>query len=330
VLQPFLYLLANYPDYPVHKLAELRELDPESRVPIVLAHELLELAIKDTGDTQLGLKAGRLVEYGDHGALDFAIASASTVEESIQIAMRYMRLLSDALIVNLEIAGEQALVRLESRVPLPIPSMEYQASCWHSSRTRRYPDWLPQLEWWFPYPEPPNSSEYARTFAPAGVRFGAPCFGYAFSKDHLYAQTYEANPKLNAVLRSHAERLLAELPVKANLTERVRHIITKDIALGNINADHVSRRLHLGVRTLGRRLEEEGTTFSAILDDTRRRLAERYVGATSMQFAEIALLVGFSDVAVFYRAFRRWTQQTPREYRHDHAASAATAAVRVV
>ena len=71
-------------------------------------------------------------------------------------------------------------------------------------------------------------------------------------------------------------------------------------------------------RTLGRRLEHEGTTFKELLDDLRRRLALRYVGgARSRALTEIAFLLGFSQSAAFHRAFKRWTGQTPLEYRRE-------------
>lgn len=315
LLQPFLCLLPTYPGYPVDKLKPLCELDPESRVPIAFAHELLELAIKDTGDPYLGLKAGRLVELGDHGAFDFAMASAATVDESIDVATRYMRLLSDAIDVHVETEGNLSVVRLDSRVPVPRAAAEYEASCFHSGRAKRYPTWIPEIEWWFPHSPPDDLTEYERTFAPAKLRFSAPCFAYAFPKHRLQAPMHEADPKLNAVLRRHADLLLAELPQTSNLTEAVRQHIANDLALGTPSPALIARRLHLGSRTLARRLEDEGTTFSKLLEATRRRLSERYVACSELQFSEIALLVGFSEVAAFYRAFRRWTNQTPLEYR---------------
>lgn len=68
-------------------------------------------------------------------------------------------------------------------------------------------------------------------------------------------------------------------------------------------------------RSLARYLQEEGTTFSALLEDLRRRMALRYVRHSELSFSEITFLLGFSQAAAFYRAFRRWTGQTPREYR---------------
>jgi AraC-like DNA-binding protein len=68
-------------------------------------------------------------------------------------------------------------------------------------------------------------------------------------------------------------------------------------------------------RTLTRRLEDEGTTFKDLLDDLRKSLSLRYVGSTDLGLSEIAFLLGFSQSAAFHRAFKRWTAQTPLEYR---------------
>jgi AraC-like DNA-binding protein len=70
-------------------------------------------------------------------------------------------------------------------------------------------------------------------------------------------------------------------------------------------------------RTLARRLQSEGTTFSALFDDLRRGLALRYLLRSDLRISEVVFLLGFSEVATFYRAFRRWTGQTPVEYRRS-------------
>jgi AraC-like DNA-binding protein len=78
---------------------------------------------------------------------------------------------------------------------------------------------------------------------------------------------------------------------------------------------NIARQLHISPRTLGRKLEHEGTNFKELLDDLRRRLALSYVGGHDLGLAEIAFLLGFSQSAAFHRAFKRWTGVTPLEYR---------------
>ena len=53
-------------------------------------------------------------------------------------------------------------------------------------------------------------------------------------------------------------------------------------------------------------------------DDTRKRIALRYVAGHDLGLAEVALLSGFTETPSFYRAFRRWTGMTPSKYRWTH------------
>ena len=73
--------------------------------------------------------------------------------------------------------------------------------------------------------------------------------------------------------------------------------------------------LRLSERTLQRRLQEEATSFVQLLDDTRRELAEQYLGRLQLSLAQAAYLLGFSDQRSFFRACKRWFKVSPGQYR---------------
>ena len=77
----------------------------------------------------------------------------------------------------------------------------------------------------------------------------------------------------------------------------------------------VARELGLSERSLRRRLEAEGTSFrdlsQALLDES----AQAMLRNPALTLQSIAYALGFSDVATFHRAFRRWNRLTPTEYR---------------
>jgi len=317
LLFPFARVLMDHPAVSVERLDEIRTLDPDARIPLSRAHDLLAQALEKTQDPNLGLKAGRSASPGDYGVLHYAIRSASTIEEAIQAAHRFMRLLTDATDYRLELDGDRAMVRLDSKVPLPRAAADYQASITHTLQLGPSAALIPGLEWWFQHDRPKDTSEYERTFAPAAVRFSAPAFGYVFDKSFLKLPLPQADANLNQIVRKHAELLLAELPRTRNLTETVRDLIVKELASGQPTAAQVAVRLRMNQRTLARRLQSEGTTFSALFDDLRRGLALRYLLRSDLRISEVVFLLGFSEVATFYRAFRRWTGQTPVEYRRS-------------
>ena len=68
-------------------------------------------------------------------------------------------------------------------------------------------------------------------------------------------------------------------------------------------------------RTLKRRLAEQGTTYSEIIDDARRQRALLLLGDRRLTLDAIAAQLGYSDTANFTRAFKRWTGKTPGEAR---------------
>src|SRR5690349_11117613 len=74
LIEPFLRVLADSGQLDSVVLASLRPADPETRVPIGHAHELLELAVRWLKDPDLGLKAGQLMSTGDCGAVDYTIS----------------------------------------------------------------------------------------------------------------------------------------------------------------------------------------------------------------------------------------------------------------
>ena len=59
----------------------------------------------------------------------------------------------------------------------------------------------------------------------------------------------------------------------------------------------------------------QGVTFAQLLDEVRADLARMYLGDSQLAVFEVAFLLGYSEPSAFNRAFRRWTGQTPSEYR---------------
>ena len=86
---------------------------------------------------------------------------------------------------------------------------------------------------------------------------------------------------------------------------------------GKPRAGTVARDLGLSPRTLARRLEAEGLSFSSVLEKLRQDLARRYLAEDQLSIAQIAWLLGYRETAAFSHAFKRVTGKTPREARSD-------------
>jgi AraC-like DNA-binding protein len=123
-------------------------------------------------------------------------------------------------------------------------------------------------------------------------------------------------------------RRLADLHAAASAAERVRAALLETLPAGDSTMDAVTRQLATSPRTLQRQLQLEGTSFQAVLADTREHLARHYLAHSAMTPAEIAYLLAYEDPNSFYRAFRSWTGATPDTVRTANAGAAAGGAGR--
>ncbi len=101
----------------------------------------------------------------------------------------------------------------------------------------------------------------------------------------------------------------------AALSGRVRRLIGELLPSGEVSVDHVSRRLNLSKRSLQRKLKDEGTSFQAVLDQTRASMAMVYLRDQKLSAEETSFLLAYRDPNSFYRAFHEWTGMTPAQAR---------------
>jgi AraC-like DNA-binding protein len=167
---------------------------------------------------------------------------------------------------------------------------------------------------WFVHARPRDIVPYYRFFGTRELDFGCDDNGFAFESAVLAAPTVGGDPRLLATVEPLAEAaLLAQPPARDFATEvgtRIRALLPD-----GANVDAVAAALHMSARTLQRRLGDEGTQFSEVLDGVRADEARRALAGTELPLAEVAWKLGFADLATFSRAFKRWTGQPPGTFR---------------
>ena len=162
-----------------------------------------------------------------------------------------------------------------------------------------------------PFPE--DEASHYEDFFGCDVLFGAPETSISFDSQLLKLPLVGADPQLAQSYDQLTEQYIAKLE-KADFPARVRNELVRLLPTGVSGKDAVASVLCVSTRTLYNRLEEEGTTFREVLDETRKLLAEDYL-TKGLPVNEIAYLTGFSDTANFSRAFKKWTGLSPMTYR---------------
>ncbi len=123
-----------------------------------------------------------------------------------------------------------------------------------------------------------------------------------------------ANEDQYRLIESALRRQLADRNA-ATITDRVRRALVDLLPGGEASVDTVCTRLALSRRSLQRKLHAEGTSFQALLDQTRAELSLHYLARPDLSVQEIAFLLAYRDPNSFYRAFHGWTGMTPGEAR---------------
>lgn len=116
-------------------------------------------------------------------------------------------------------------------------------------------------------------------------------------------------------------RRMAEAEDTRSSADQVAAVLFELLPSGRTQMKDAARELGVGTRTLQRRLAAEGTTWLAVLNGTRERLARHYLEATQLSPAEVSFLLGFEDPNSLFRAFHRWTGVTPETWRTSHRSS---------
>jgi AraC-like DNA-binding protein len=147
------------------------------------------------------------------------------------------------------------------------------------------------------------------------IEFGAPVDDIAFPLRFADARILSADPYLNKMLLDYCEEALSYRKRAGTFRANVENAIVPLLPHGKANVEAIARQLAVSPRTLARRLSEEGTSFSDVLEGLRNDLAARYLAEKEFGIAQIAWLLGYEETSAFSRAFRRWTGKAPREMR---------------
>ncbi len=295
--------------------------DPDTRIRHSAAMELIERAVARVGDPSLGLRAGEQLEAGDLDVLEYATRSCANLREAIHCTSRYMYLMHTAQEALLFEDGERAIweLRITDHVPQPPAANDFAlaAACSYARRYTGQRNVLREVH--FRHPVATDEARYARFFDGATIKLGAPHNALVFARHHLDSPMSHANPGLQAAFEMHASAMLERLRRSEGVVGRVRQLLVEQLRAGDVSMSTVARRLAMSVATLRRRLSEDGTSHSELLDEVRRELAKKYLADMSLAISEVAFLLGFSHVTAFYKAFRRWSNgATPAEFRAQH------------
>jgi len=276
-----------------------------------LSH-LWELLVRQSGDPLLGLKISTPHRLGWLGVMGHIMLVSPTVQSTIERCHGHTR-------VGMVLPGAQR----------PVPQQRYDFVWCVLLRTLRCAsgnDHATPVVVEYAFPQPANAHVYAETFG-CPVRFNMPHNVMEFADADL-VMALPPHPPLRdgegaQVMASLAH---AEPPT---FSAKVQNLLAALLPKGPPHRDDVAALLMMSERTLQRRLAEEGTSFTTLVDDTRRELARQSLGGGELSLKMLSFQLGFSEPSAFYRACKRWFGMAPSDIvnlAHPPGAPSAAAA----
>jgi len=294
--------------------------DPNARFDYVKIDQLWYDAASIAKDPNFGLRAAKYWHPSSLGALGYAWLTSSSLRTALERFVRYMSILTEGACLKIDVINRGASDEVLS-VRLYYNAISKQ----QATRTDSFMAMLLAMckansgEDFHPcsisltHAEPEDLSEFKALFK-CPITFNAKNNRFDLSKEIADQPLISANSQLALINDRIIIDTLAKLK-KDNIIARVKSEILKQLPSGNVTDATIANTLNIAQRSLQRKLQNENTTFRAVLNDIRLELAKKYLQNSNMNLIDIAFNLGFAEYSSFSRAFKNWTGVSPSAYR---------------
>ena len=296
-------------------LAELDAPSLNERLPVQRWGELLERAIALTGDAALPLHIAEELTPRHWGVFAYAAMSCKTLAEVVVILERYERLIDEVNDSRMVLLGDKAGLQWLPRVTAPVPAlMQLSLASWcvFARRYTGHAELVADVH--FTFPAPDDIAPYQHIFGSA-IAFSQPVTQLVFPLHYLQLPVTHHDAETHRILLTQAQSQFEALNAEHRGQQRLRDAITRRLTNGGVTLEQLAEDLGLAPRTLQYQLEASGTSYRQLLDEVRTELACFYLRDPDMALVDVAFLLGYSEQSPFTKAFKRWTGETPGEYR---------------
>lgn len=297
-------------------------LDLEAQTTHAAFTELFALAEQRSNDPAFALLATELVEFGIFLSLDQetpwlaaqAFASSATVGEGLARFARCMPVVHAAVRYDVDPASFTVRYSLNDEAPPPRGMVE-SAFGILAGMLRTFPDApVDPVAVRFAHRRGGSLDAYRRVLR-VTPDFEQPHDEMTLSEGDWRRPLRTSRPRIAERIDERIASIGAAQLTSTKLRDRAVHFLAAELARGTPTAERLAERLGVSVRTLHRRLREEGTTHRQLLEDLRKERAWRLLVDEGLTVREATMQLGFSEPAAFKRAVKRWFGRPPAALR---------------
>lgn len=289
--------------------------DADQRLPISVYHAMWDLAVEKSNRNDIGLTIAQNEGIEDLGLVAHVVYNSANLKEGLEHYIRLFSVVNEAIELEYENIGKNCHLRYLYKSPeyYNIPDIERTMAIVVLRTIKAVGLETLFYEINFQHSKPDYFHEFEEVF-PCKVNFDQAYCEVIFDKKMLGLKPKRRNPHMRVATLNYANQLLSRL-FKRSITSKVKRLIEKNLSDGGFDAEQTAKQLNMSRQTLYRKLKNDGSSYSDLVDTVKQNKAFYLLKQTQLPLTVIAYDLGFSELSAFTRAFKRWTGQTPADYR---------------
>ena len=313
LFKDFSHYFENYLNEAELAIGELQK--PSYEMPEQLFVELLERS-GNGRFPYVGIEIGSQLKPEHVGAIGHAVVNAPSVKTAIDIMVEYIVTYSHFAKINIESKADTIEIQYdisEHTILHKKQDAEFAISAIYRMLSLCAGKELKLAFVCFEHDKPQSLAQYKAIFN-CPVSFNAKSSTLSIYSTELNLAADNRDSRLfDIIVKYLAEvKLLRE---KCDFKDKLSNLIVSQLSTGKVSVNYMSELLGMSVRTLQRKLDDNGLDFSQLLNNIRYQLALVYLRNMELSLSDISFKLGFQESSSFSRAFKRWASKTPKDYR---------------
>lgn len=306
------------------RLSDALRADPDARCSTVAYMVLWRELLVGLPQVVVPVELALSIDAAALGVVAQIVPRADSVMHAGELVSRFMRLSDTAVSMRLVERGELVGIAIDHRPEVVAMRFPIELMIGIGHRLLALGAGKPVArEITFAHAAGYPLEAYERLFG-VPVRFGAEVSAMWLSKASLAEPFPARDPIARRYFEAFADRELAKVPNETVAPapaeiRAIREAILVELATSGADLARVAKRVAMSTRTVQRRITAElATSYQDLVDSIRASTARALLADRTRSIIDVAFELGYADLKSFYRAFRRWTDTTPAEWRKTH------------
>lgn len=241
----------------------------------------------------------------NYGAVSLLMREAETLEAAIHYYTSHLTLHADGTFIELDQRFQNPLVFVE--ISARTREESFQCTQFAVVGITMQIRWLlgesfqPDVVS-FGFAKPPRADAIQRFFK-CPVLFKQIVSGLVLNRSVLQRPLVTSSPFLRKLALDQLASTLPRSP--GSFSMKVSRVVQRMVGEGTCDSRTVAQHFSIDRRTLNRRLDQDGETFSSILQRVRVDIACRVLGGSDCSMTQVADAAGFHNLSSFSRWFQR-------------------------